>query len=196
VYYFILASRAALAGVLLMAACGKLRRAAAREFAGSVAAMAFVPTALAGPITVAVLVTELATSALLLTPHTAVLGLVLATALLVGFTAALVDMRRRGVGCRCFGTAPTAPVGRAELWRNGLLLGLAAATLVAATRVAPPATPTSSDGVWMIVAVSSGLAVSMLLLPLAEGATVLARPARPYRTRASHGRPAPIGGKS
>jgi hypothetical protein len=196
VYYFIVAGRAALAGVLLMAACGKLRPAAAREFAGSVAAVSFVPSALAGPITVTVLVTELATSALLMAAHTAVLGLALATALLVGFTAALVDMRRRGVGCHCFGTTPTALVGRAELWRNGLFLGLAAATLVAATRVAPPATPTSSDGVWMIVAISSGLAASLLLLLFAEGATVLARPARPHRTRASHGRPAPIGGKS
>jgi uncharacterized membrane protein YphA (DoxX/SURF4 family) len=113
---FTYAAALALALVFAVAAVAKLRRRAgtARAFAG---------LGLASPrvLALGVPVVELALAAgLVVVPGWA--GIV-ALAVLAGFTAFVVQAIRRGdpQGCGCFGATRPAPMGPAELLRNGLL---------------------------------------------------------------------------
>ena len=74
-----------------------------------------------------------------------------AAVLLSAFAAVLVRAWRRGVGCACFGGAPSQPAGMREVVRNLGLLGLA----VLATR-ARPGVPGLAEVVLVTTAVALG----------------------------------------
>jgi hypothetical protein len=128
-----LGCRTLLAVVLCTAAASKLR---SRDFASFVdalrgfgvpAVLRRVPTrGLAG----AVVALEVAAAVLLLVAPAA--GLALALGLIAVFTAVLRSVIRNGraVTCRCFG-ASSAPIGVAHLVRNGVLLAVIGAGMIA-----------------------------------------------------------------
>ena len=103
----------------------------------------------------AVAFVELTLAVLLLASPRA--GGVAALVLLAAFTVFLAGAVRRGVtaGCNCFGAARVDPVSPVDLLRNGLLVLLAAAALLAGE----PAVPSPLGG-----ALAAGLAVSGALL--------------------------------
>jgi uncharacterized membrane protein YphA (DoxX/SURF4 family) len=126
---FTYAAALALALVFAVAAVAKLRRRAGTT-------RAFASLGLASPrvLALGVPVVELALAAgLVVVPGWA--GIV-ALAVLAGFTAFVVQVIRRGDphGCGCFGATRPAPMGPAEVLRNGLL---ALGALLAANASAP-----------------------------------------------------------
>ncbi|MER7455963.1 MauE/DoxX family redox-associated membrane protein [Micromonospora sp. NPDC126480] len=127
--YVEIACRVLLGTVLLAAAIGKVSgRVAFGEFTRSVRDMGYRP---AGPLAAAVVVAEFAVVVMLAVYPAA--GFIAAAALLLAFTAAVVvNLRRGGATCRCFGRTP-APLGRHHVWRNALLVGCAAVGVLAPT---------------------------------------------------------------
>lgn len=119
------AAAVALAIVFALAAIAKLR-------SQQSTALGFAELHLPMPSLTARLVpaVELATAALLLVRP--LWGGFVAFALLVGFTAFLADLVRRGVRvpCRCFGAVSAAPTSRAALRRNAVLLVLTLAVVL------------------------------------------------------------------
>jgi hypothetical protein len=124
--------------VFAVACVSKLYRASAfREYREAVrgylpltgfAASGFVVTAIA----VGAIVAEAAVPVLIAVPRLAEAGLVLAIVLLIVFTGAMSRALRSGlrVACRCFGAA-SRPPSRSALARNGVLLVVAGAGVVA-----------------------------------------------------------------
>jgi thiol-disulfide isomerase/thioredoxin len=126
----LLAARLLLAGVLGMAAVGKLidrkgGRTALAEFG--------VPPALTAPLAALLPAVELATALALLWRASARAGAFAALALLVLFTAAITINLRAGhrPDCHCFGQVSSDPVGWSSVVRNVLLCGVAAFVAVA-----------------------------------------------------------------
>jgi hypothetical protein len=115
--------------VFAISAAGKLRTSGVRAaFRRSVADMAVLPARAVGPVAVSVPIAEAATVVLLVIPSTAVLGCVLALALIAAFTTGIVIVLRRGTKavCLCFGTTER-PYRPRHLVRNGLLAAAALA---------------------------------------------------------------------
>jgi len=142
------------------AASKVLGRRAVAEFLVAVGELARVPARWRGPLAVAVVALELAVPVLLLTPA-AVAGLLLATGLLVAFSAAVAAaLRRRSTArCRCFGPTAT-PLGPLHLVRNGLLGAVAAAG--AALLLVAPTAPADPGG--LVVAGAAGAVLAAVLI--------------------------------
>ncbi|SDN32581.1 MauE/DoxX family redox-associated membrane protein [Allokutzneria albata] len=129
--YLVLACRAVLVGVFVVSLFGKLRsRTAYRDFVAATATLLSTTPARARQPAKLTLTAELVvTCALLITPLTRP-ALVMATALLLCFTAALTQALLRGTRtpCRCFGR-PT-PVSPSHVLRNTALIAVAMTALI------------------------------------------------------------------
>jgi hypothetical protein len=117
-------------------------------------------------VSVAVVVTELASAVLVLV--TAVAGFVLATGLLLAFTAAIAASLRRGrrAPCRCFGATET-PIGPRHLVRNATLICFAVLGALAPDGLPPLA--------GAAVAVAAGVVVAVFVVAMDDIAVVFAR---------------------
>ena len=118
-----LIARLALAAVFAVAAVGKFL-----DLEGSVkATRSFgVPDRLARPIGVALPFLELLAAVLLLPVGTAQVGAIIASILLIGFLAGMLNSLRQGQApdCHCFGTFHSEPVGTNTIIRNAVLLAV------------------------------------------------------------------------
>jgi Methylamine utilisation protein MauE len=158
--------------VFAISAVGKVRTAPVRlAFRRSLAGMAVLPARAVGTVAAAVPVAEAASVVLIVMPPTAVLGCVLALALLVTFTTGIVIVLRRGTraGCLCFGTTER-PYGPRHLVRNALL---AAAALAGA---AASGHPTDLPGA--LIAIAAGVLAALVLVTFDEMLDLFARPVR------------------
>ena len=124
-----------------------------------------------------VLAAETTTLALLLL--TTPVGFALATMVMVGFSAGVWLVMRRGVraACRCFGGAG-GPLSRIHLGRNLTLLGVSLTGLVAS--LSTPALDLRSPVLLPVVVAAAVVAV---LLIRVEDVAALARPAAPRGVR-------------
>jgi hypothetical protein len=135
--YFEIGVRYLLGTVFLTSFLGKAAgRVAYDGFVASLRATRLLP-GLTGVMAPALVTAELAVCALLVVPAApgvAVAGLVAAASLLVGLTAGVTLVVRRGVTapCHCFGASATV-LGRRHIARNGAVAALAVAGAVAAT---------------------------------------------------------------
>ncbi|XVQ81944.1 MauE/DoxX family redox-associated membrane protein [Microbispora siamensis] len=137
-------------------------------FARSLPALAPVGARLVRPLALLVVAAETATPILLAVPGATSYGFALACALLIAFTAAIVAALQRGrqAACRCFG-APSGPVGRRHLVRNGTLL--AGAFLGGLAPQGPPA-PAG-----LAVAATAGVAGAILIISFDDVVDLFAR---------------------
>ena len=153
--YLELGCRGVLAGVLLVSLAGKLRgRAAYAAFVAATKSLLATGDRQAGVLAPLTIAAEIGTVvALAIGPA----GLVAAAALLGCFTGALVLALRRGsvAPCRCFG-ASTTPIGLHHVVRNVVLIGLAAAGLIAG---AAPGDPPVEPAALAITALAVGVCV-------------------------------------
>ncbi|GGL51664.1 MauE/DoxX family redox-associated membrane protein [Planomonospora parontospora] len=172
--YVLVCCRLLVGVVFAVSAAGKLRgRGAYASFRAAVGELAprvpLLPRRLVPP---AVVAGELAAAVLLAVPAAAGAGFAIAVVLLGAFTiaiAAAVRSRRR-VSCNCFGS-PSAPVGPAQLVRNGILLTASlAGTVLAFTTASPEPEPAG-----VAVSVATGLTGAGLVL-LTEEIAELFRP--------------------
>jgi len=125
--------------VLLAAVVGKVRRRAAwGEFRNMLAAIG-VPARLVGATAVTVAAVEATVVALGPWPRTAPVGMALATALFLAFTAgvAVVVRRRITAACRCFGAGGTQ-LRRLHVVRNAVLTVAAGVAAVASAVASGP----------------------------------------------------------
>jgi methylamine utilization protein MauE len=134
--YLAIGCRVAVAVVFLLAVTGKVvGRGAFAEFTRSVRDMKAAPTRLVGLTARATVLFEALTVVLVAIPRqiAAVVGFALALVLTAAFSGAILRTIRSGnrTSCRCFGRS-SSPLGRRHLVRNGVLLAVAAAGLVAA----------------------------------------------------------------
>ncbi len=169
-----LAACVALAVVFAVSGAAKLLdRAGTRE---AVAGFG-VPQTLVTPLAAGLAPAELVTAVLLLVPATRPAGLVLAAAMLLGFTAAVVTALRAGrrPDCHCFGRIGGADVSGRTVVRNLVLLAVAVVGVVGVTAGTAP------DGGARAGAVALGLAVAAAVL-VAEG--LAGRAARARRAAA------------
>lgn len=139
-------------------------------FVHGVRSLGLLPRRLAAPVAGTVVALELAVVVAML-PGGAwtVAGLVLATAQLLVYTAALaVAMRRQGdVRCACFGPG-TRPVTPVHLVRNGILGAIAAAGILAGV---PHPAPAAADAALVL----GPAAATALLLAALDDVVALAR---------------------
>jgi methylamine dehydrogenase accessory protein MauD len=163
----LIAARLLLAAVFLIAGLAKLMdRSGLRQTLIDFG----VPVLLVSPLGVLLPLGELAIALALLPAATARYGAVGALGLLVLFTAAisLALLRGKSPACRCFGEVSVAPVGAHTLFRNAVLLGLAAFVLVFGNRAPSILAPLAAFSVTDWLALSATLSVL-----LAGGALVL-----------------------
>ncbi|MFB4317495.1 MauE/DoxX family redox-associated membrane protein [Actinomadura sp. 21ATH] len=123
--------RIALAAVFLFAAVSKVHRARARrDFAATIHSLGPVPERAVPPVAASVVGAEFVTALLLLDPRLGVHGPAAAVLALTAFTAVVVRSVRRGdrTACSCFGRT-REPMGRAHVYRNSILLAMAAGAL-------------------------------------------------------------------
>ena len=169
-----LAACVALAVVFAVSGAAKLLdRAGTRE---AVAGFG-VPQTLVTPVAAGLAPAELVTAVLLLVPATRPAGLVLAAAMLLGFTAAVVTALRAGrrPDCHCFGRIGGADVSGRTVVRNLVLLAVAVVGVVGVTAGTAPAGGARAG------AAALGLAVAAAVL-VAEG--LAGRAARARRAAA------------
>jgi thiol-disulfide isomerase/thioredoxin len=118
-----LIARLVLAAVFAVAAIGKMR-----DLDGSIAAVRGfgVPSRFARPIGLALPFVELLAAALLIPVTTALLGAIIAVALLIVFLGGIVNSLRKGEtpDCHCFGQFHSEPVGPPTVARNAGLLAI------------------------------------------------------------------------
>jgi len=173
--------RVLLAAVFLVAAA-KLRTGRERAaFLDQVRAMTRTPERPARLLAAAVAAAEVVVIPLLLVPSLATAGLVLAAGLLAAFLAGSARAVRSGdpVPCRCFGFG-SVPIGRAHLWRDGLLLSAAGLAL-------PLPHTTHRPAADLLVPVLGGLAGALVAVLSAEFAALLGGPASaPGRSAGAH----------
>jgi hypothetical protein len=157
------------AGTLLVSSVSKIRsRAHFHAFARAVAGMGLVTGRRARPAAAAVVAGEIAVTAMLLWPPTALAGLAASAVLFGGFTIVLALAVRRdaGVSCHCFG-ASRSPVARRHVVRAGLLCAVAAGAL--AGTVFSPAAPITGIEAWQaLIAVAVAAAGVAALVWLDE----------------------------
>ncbi|HET8660815.1 MAG TPA: MauE/DoxX family redox-associated membrane protein [Micromonosporaceae bacterium] len=170
VSYIVVGCQAVLAVTFATAAAGKLRRPAG--FRRTLTAALHIRWPRTAVVATVVAVGEAATALAVAVVPAA--GFVLAAALLVGFTAVLVSMIRRGlaVPCRCFG-ASERPPGAAHIVRNAVLFAVAAAGgALALTGTGPRA----GAPAWLLAALL-GVAAALVLIYL-DDVVALAEPVR------------------
>jgi methylamine dehydrogenase accessory protein MauD len=130
VAFIVIAARLGLALVFAVAGSAKLR-----DFAGTAAMLRSfgVPKPAVDSLARALPVAEIAVALALLPTALAHAGSIAACVLLLLFTAAIgINLARgRTPECRCFGQVAAAPIGATTLFRNIVLLGLAAFASVA-----------------------------------------------------------------
>jgi hypothetical protein len=166
VEYLRAACAALIAVVFAASSVSKLRD--FRGFARSVPVLVPMPARWVRPVSVAVVVAEASAVVLVAVPATAAVGFVLASGLLLAFTAAIAASLRRGrpAPCRCFGAGDT-PVGPRHLVRNTVLVCLAVFGALA-----PENLPSVAGAV---VAVAAGVVVAVLVIAMDDIAVVFAR---------------------
>lgn len=162
--YLRAAAAALIAVVFAASATAKLRD--LRGFARSVPALVPMPAKWVTPVSVGVVVLELASALLVLV--TAVAGFVLASALLLAFTVAIAASLRRGrrAPCRCFGATET-PIGPRHLVRNAVLICSAVLGALAPEPLPPVA--------GAAVAFAAGVVAAVLVVAMDDIAVVFAR---------------------
>src|SRR4051794_12303322 len=160
-----LVARLVLAGVFVAAAVGKLldrrdSQRALREFG--------VPEPLTRFGAVALPIAELATAAALLVQPAATWGAVAALVLLAGFTAGIVNALARGRApdCHCFGTVHSAPAGRSQVVRNGVLAAVAAFVVIEGGGSSTSSLVPAKDGTAAVELLIAVLALSLLVVSL------------------------------
>ncbi len=131
-----------------------------RGFRAAVEEFRLLPARLVGPFAGLVVLAELAAAIFLLSGTAVELGLVVAVALLIAFTIALVRVLRRGqsVACRCFGQLSAGPVTWTTVARNGVLAAVGGVGLVAHAGAAG-VTPSTAEQVGAGLVVLGGFAV-------------------------------------
>jgi hypothetical protein len=189
---YVLLGACGLVGVVfLVSATSKLRsRLAFTEFVASLRQYGLLPRAWLRPVGLAVALAEAAIPALLAAPMAVApsseaarlatgAGFVLAGALLVGFTLAILLALRRGASasCRCFGASET-PLGLRHVVRNVLLLAIAAAGVAAA--VAASAGSAHPGGA--VIAVLTGLVAGVFVTAFDDLVDLFATSPGPRRT--------------
>jgi hypothetical protein len=139
VAYLSLALRVLIAVVCLVAAIGKLSSPGGRRELGRMLARVGVPRRLVRPVATGIVLTELSVAGLAPWPGTALVGMLLATALLGALTVGVTRAVRAGTSasCRCFG-ARGSRLGRVHIARNAVLTAVAVAAVVAATAAPDP----------------------------------------------------------
>ncbi|MFJ6149935.1 MauE/DoxX family redox-associated membrane protein [Micromonospora profundi] len=132
--------------VFLISSAGKVGSPARfADFRSEIAAMRVVPAGLTRAAAASVCIVEIAVVGLLVSGFTAVVGFVVGSALLAVFSAAILRTVRSGVGarCHCFGFR-SGRLGIRHLYRNGFLMAVCAAGVLAAT-AGPDWTPAWVD---------------------------------------------------
>jgi hypothetical protein len=114
-------ARVVLAVVLATAAVAKLRR---RDRVRS-EMVSLVRSSVAGPVAVGLPFVELGLAAMLLAWWGSAIPGVLTGSVIGVFTVVLVRALARRLPCPCFGGGSARPVGPLDVFRNGVLLGLA-----------------------------------------------------------------------
>jgi hypothetical protein len=150
-----------LAVVFAVAAAGKVRPAAFRAFAESLADLRLVPRRWRVPSAAAVVVAEAGVAMLIAVPVTARFGLTAAMALAAVFTIGIsIALLRDDVApCLCFGARSRRPIGRAQQARCAVLTGTGAVGFAA---VGPGAVHPAG----VAVAVAVGAVAAVLLIRL------------------------------
>ncbi|MET8847600.1 MauE/DoxX family redox-associated membrane protein [Amycolatopsis sp. NPDC004625] len=164
--YLRAAGAALIAVVFAVSSVSKLRD--FRGFARSVPALVPMPARWVTPVALTVVVAEAGSAVLVVVPATAPAGFLLASALLLAFTAAIAASLRRGrpAPCRCFGVSET-PAGPRHLARNSVLLCLAVLGALAPETLPPLA--------GAVVACGAGVVVAVLVIAMDDIAVVFAR---------------------
>src|SRR3954451_5313287 len=160
-----LVARLVLAGVFIVAGVGKLldrggSRRALRDFGVPEPLTRFGATALP--------LAELATAAALLVQPAAPWGAVAGLVLLVGFTVGIVNALARGRApdCHCFGTVHSAPAGRRQIVRNGVLAAGAAFVVVEGAGSSTSTLVPAKGAAAAVELLLAGLALSLLVVSL------------------------------
>lgn len=155
----LLVCRLTLICVLAVAGIAKLRDRS--EFAESLRGFPYLPAAAVPTLAVAVPVAELSAAVLLALPWTLTAGLVLAAVLCAAFTAVAISAMRgsSSVGCACFGSKATVPMGPWHLARNVTLMVLA---VVGAVIAVAEGTGASLDAAPLAIAVGTAAYLTAL----------------------------------
>ncbi|MCO1657172.1 MauE/DoxX family redox-associated membrane protein [Pseudonocardia humida] len=171
-----LVARVVVGGMFLVALVSKARD--LPSFRTAVRGFGVVPRRLERPVVAAVLGAEAAVVLLLVGRSSAAVGLGAAALLLTAFATGMARVLARGdrVPCGCFGRS-TAPIGRAHVWRNGLLAGAAVTGLVAGA-----SSHARLDGpVLLVVSLFAAAVVVVLVLSDQLLAVPEPPPRRPHR---------------
>lgn len=161
--YLLTTCRVLLAGVFVLALASKVRgRASFEAFAASIRALGLLSGAGSAVAAYALVGAEASVVLLLVFPPTVLPGLAAAGATLTVMTAGILAALRRGRRgpCRCFG-ASDAPLGPVHVVRNLLLIGGAAAGLVAGLAPAGAGSPAHPAG---LALAAVGAAVGVLIV--------------------------------
>jgi hypothetical protein len=149
---------------IVFALSGITKLANVHAFVASVGDFRLLPRRLVAPFAVGVVAAELASAAALLRGIGVEAAAVVVLVLLAIFTTALVRSLSRGrtVVCRCFGELSARSLSWTAVLRNGLLLALAAATVVSAW-IDGDQPPPSGDVAAVLLLVLGSLAVLALV---------------------------------
>ncbi|WP_241773951.1 MULTISPECIES: MauE/DoxX family redox-associated membrane protein [Micromonospora] len=170
----VIACQASIALVFGLAAASKVWRPGAfRQFRDSLPRSLPVTTRLAPALAIAVVLAEVMVTLCVMVPALAAGAFALAGILLLFFTGSILLMMRRDSRepCYCFGASPQ-PAGRLEMLRNLVVLAVAAAGLVGASKMATPGSYASWESLLMI---SAGCVFAILIINAREIAD-LAKP--------------------
>jgi hypothetical protein len=173
--YLEVAGRMVLALVFIASATAKLLgRARFNAFTSGIRDLRLLPTRAVTLAASLVVVAELALPALVAFPRTALAGLLLAAALLTLFTGVIgtVLRRRTRAACPCFGF-PAVSFGRRHLVRNGILLTITVAAIVAGNAAVGSLAPGGA-----VVAALAALVVGILIVSFDELADLVSGPTR------------------
>ena len=154
VYSWILALGCAL--LLARAAAHKLEQ--RRELVAIVANYRIVPAGWAAIAAIVVVLCEMASALLLLSPETRAFGAIMAASLFMTYAAAIALNLKRGrthIDCGCVGPSQRRPIGAWMVWRNGVLTIAAA---LSAMSIAARTLSTSD-----VLTICGGVAVLALL---------------------------------
>src|ERR1700733_582201 len=131
-----------------------------------------IPSILAGPVGVTLVIAEIASAIFILNPATARFGALTSLILLLVFSIAILLNLARGhrPACNCFGQLHSAPIGWSTLTRNAVLSGIAILVLAHGGQDSPDV------GGWirnLTFAQRAGLLEGLLVLILAAGILAL-----------------------
>jgi hypothetical protein len=154
--------RIMLSGVFLVAITKLRSRRERAAFLAQVRSLSHAPARPALALAVAVACGEITAIPLLAVPRWADAGFALATVLCCGYLAGTAVAVHRGhtAPCRCFGFG-AAPMGRAHLWRNGLVLAAGLTGLLLPDGAAP-------TGAGVVVAALGGTAGAVVAVLFTE----------------------------